>query len=266
MSISITRRSFIRTLSALASSAPFFSRGSAAALAARAASVAGELQDQTLWYREPADRWTDALPVGNGRLGAMIFGGVASERIALNEDTLWSGAPRDWNNPGAKDHLGVVRSLVIGKQNYEAADQECRKMQGPFNQAYEPLGDLLIDFDHGDESANYRRSLDLDSAVSAVTYTAAANRIARETFVSAPDQVIVVRLSGSKPGALNCAIRLKSQLRSTSEAKGSTIVLAGKAPAKFRFLAVSGAHPQPDGAIKLSVEQGKSYRLQATLA
>ncbi len=213
------------------SGVPFFSKQCAAALAAVAADSSGSQQDLSLWYREPADRWTDALPVGNGRLGAMIFGGVASERIALNEDTLWAGAPRDWNNLSAKDHLGIVRKLVIADKDYQAADQECRKMQGPFNQAYEPLGDLLIDFEHGDATTSYRRALDLDSAVSSVTYTAGGRRVVRETFASAPAQVIVVHLTGSKPGALNCTLRLKSQLQSKAEARDAEIVLTGKAPA-----------------------------------
>jgi alpha-L-fucosidase 2 len=231
------------------------------ALASRAADAAGESDDLTLWYRDPADRWTDALPVGNGRLGAMIFGGVASERIALNEDTLWSGAPRDWNNPGAKDHLGVVRNLVIAKQDYHAADQECRKMQGPFNQAYEPLGDLIIDFAHGEESTAYRRSLDLDSATSVVTYQAAGSLMKRETFASAPAQVIVVRLTSSERKALKCTLRLKSELQSTAEAKGSSIVLSGKAPANSvpNYL-------HSDNPITYSEDPGKGMYFAAALA
>ena len=209
--MSLSRRGFIRALSVFLSSVPLFSKKGAATLPAPVGTAVGEFSDLRLWYREPADRWTDALPLGNGRLGAMVFGGVGSERIALNEDTLWSGAPREWDNPAAKDHLSVVRSMVIGNQAYEAADQECRKMQGPFTQAFEPLGDLIIHFAHGDESTDYERSLDLDSAVSTVTYTSAGNRIMRETFVSAPNQIVMARIMGSKPGALNCTLVLKSQ-------------------------------------------------------
>jgi alpha-L-fucosidase 2 len=230
MPISVTRRSFISTLSALMSSLPLSLRASAASLAGKVPTATPELQDMALWYREPAEQWTDALPVGNGRLGAMIFGGVASERISLNEDTLWSGSPRGWNNPGAKDHLKIVRGLVIEKQDYHGADQECRKMQGPFNQAYEPLGELQIDFEHGDESKAYRRSLDLDSAISTVTYTVKGSQFTRETFASVPDQVIVVRLSATRSKALNCSVRLRSPLRANAEAIGDSIVLSGKAP------------------------------------
>jgi alpha-L-fucosidase 2 len=241
------------------SSAPVWVR-SAIAIAEPPESAPGEPMDQTLWYREPAERWTDALPVGNGRLGAMIFGGVASERIALNEDTLWSGSPRDWNNPSAKEHLSIVRNQVLGKQDYHAADQECRKMQGPFTQAYEPLGDLLIEFTHGSEATEYRRSLDLDSATSNVSYKIQGGTVARETFVSAPNQVIVVRLTGTKPGLLNCTVRLKSQLQSTTTAEGSKIVLSGKATANSvpNYL-------QSDNAIAYSDEPGKGMHFAAVL-
>lgn len=118
-----------------------------------------------LWFAEPAKQWGDALPVENGQLGAMVFRGYRNERLALNEDTLWSGAPRDWNNPSAKEHLPVVRKLVLELQNYHEADLECRKMQGPYNQSYEPLADLAIAFTHGDQVNGYRRSLDLDSGI-----------------------------------------------------------------------------------------------------
>ena len=261
MPFAVTRRSFIRALGAIVGSAPFFSRQGAAALTTDAARSVADSKDVTLWYREPADQWTDALPVGNGRLGAMVFGGVGSERIALNEDTLWSGAPRDWNNPGAKDHLSVVRSLVIDKQDYHAADQECRKMQGPYNQAYEPLGDLLIDFEHGDESTGYRRSLDLDSAISLVSYTAGGSRMTRETFVSAPAQLIVVRLRSSNPRALNCTLRLKSLLQSSVEAKGTGIILSGKAPANS-----TPNYRHSDDPVTYSDEPGKGMHFAAVLS
>ena len=260
MSNRVTRRSFVATLSAFLSGASFFPRVRATAQASPSAKAASEVDDLTLWYREPADRWTDALPVGNGRLGAMIFGGVASERIALNEDTLWSGSPRDWNNPGAKEHLGVVRNLVIGHQDYHGADQECRKMQGPYNQAYEPLGDLLIDFAHGDASTEYKRSLDLDSATSIVTYTLAGSAMRRETFASAPAQVVVVRLTSSKREALQCTIRLKSLLRSNAVSAGNSIVLSGKAPANSVPNYLSG-----DSPITYSDDAGKGMYFAAVL-
>ena len=114
----------------------------------------------------------------------------------------------------------MVRKLVLEDKNYGEAGNECRKMQGPFNDAYEPLGDLLIEFDGEEETHAYRRTLDLDSAVARVEYQAGASTYTREIFVSAPDQVIVVRLTASKPRSLNCTLKLASQMQSTSTSGG----------------------------------------------
>lgn len=140
----------------------------------------------------------------------MVFGLVNAERLALNEDTLWSGFPRDWNNPGAAEHLPIVRKLVLEKQDYHGADLECQKMQGPYNQAYEPLADLALNFEHRGEVSSYRRTLNLDSALATVAYRAGDIQYLREVFSSAPDQVIAVRLSSSKPSAVDFDVRLTS--------------------------------------------------------
>ena len=191
--------------------------------------------DVLIWFTQPAPEWAAALPVGNGRIGAMVFGGVAQERIALNEDSLWSGGPTDWNNPDAKTHLPVVRKLLLEEKNYHAADAECRYLQGPYNQAFEPVGDLLIDFAHTSASTAYRRELNLDTAIAKVTYQADGASFTREVFASEPAQVVVARLTCSKAGGLNCKVRLRSQLRSMieateTEATGNEIRLTGKAP------------------------------------
>jgi alpha-L-fucosidase 2 len=191
--------------------------------------------ETTIFFERPATLWQDALPVGNGRMGAMVFGGAKSERLALNDDTLWSGHPRDWNNPGAKEHLPVVRKLVLVDKNYQAADEECRKMEGPWNQNYEPVGDLLIEMDHGDDLASYSRSLDLDAAVATVEYSAGGARYEREAFASFPDDVIVVRIKADQPGKVSATLRMKSLLRSSSSAQGvsaqgTSLLLTGKAP------------------------------------
>jgi alpha-L-fucosidase 2 len=186
--------------------------------------------DTTVWMKRPATLWQDAFPVGNGRLGAMVFGGAKEERIALNDDTLWSGGPRDWNNPGAKEHLPIVRKLVLVDKNYQGADDECRKMEGPWNQNYEPLGDLLIEMEHGEDIASYKRSLDLDTGVARVEYSLGGVDYVREVFASFPDDVIVTRITASQPGKLNATLRMKSLLRSASAAVGNSLVLTGKAP------------------------------------
>ncbi|WP_353071092.1 glycoside hydrolase family 95 protein [Tunturiibacter gelidoferens] len=139
--------------------------------------------ESLLWFEQPAGQWVDAVPLGNGRLGAMVLGGglggtsdAGRERITLNEDTLWSGAPSDWNNPDAEHHLPEVRKLILQQGKYQAADQECRKMQGPYNQAFEPVGDVLITLDHPSAVSGYRRELDLDRGVATVRYSVSGRR------------------------------------------------------------------------------------------
>jgi alpha-L-fucosidase 2 len=205
----------------------------------------------SIWFDSAAAQWADALPLGNGRLGAMVFGGTVAkgtanpclERLALNEDTLWSGHPRNvarpefgtasWNNPDASSHLATIRKLVLEDKDYHAADRETQKMQGPYNQAYEPLGDLLIALDHSPQVTGYRRELDLDTAVATVSYEVDGVRYTREAFVSAPAQLVVVRLSASKPGSLQGKISLTSQLHARSATPdGRSIHLTGKAPSE----------------------------------
>ncbi len=250
----VTRRALLRALGLLSSGVPLLPKLSALA------SSEAPVRLLTLWYREPAIQWTDALPTGNGRLGAMMFGGIEAERISLNEDTLWSGSPRDWNNPEAKAHLPLVREKVLKKQDYHAADQECRQMQGPFGQAYQPLADLHITFDHGVEVSEYRRELDLDTAISSVTYFVRGARCRRETFVSFPEQVIVVRLTSDRPESFNCVVRLESQIVSKAGASESGIVLSGKAPSNSipNYL-------KSDDPVTYSDEPGKGMYFAAAL-
>jgi len=131
--------------------------------------------------------------------------------------------------------LPIVRKLVLVDKNYQAADEECHKMEGPWNQNYEPVGDLLIEMDHGDEIASYRRSLDLDAAVAKVEYTADGVRYQREVFASFPNDVIVARIAADQPGKVSATLRMKSLLQSSSSAQGSStrgtnLLLTGKAP------------------------------------
>ena len=184
-----------------------------------------------LRYTQPAERWVEALPVGNGRLGAMVFGGIAAEHLQLNESTLWSGGPKDWNNPGAKDVLPKVRAAIFAG-DYAEAGKLCLQMQGPYNQAYQPLGDLHLDFPGTTETTAYERALDLDRAVATVRYQAGGATFTREVFSSFPDQVMVVRLTCDRPGRLTFKATLTSLLRSAPLADGAgTLVLRGKAPA-----------------------------------
>jgi alpha-L-fucosidase 2 len=214
-----------------------------------------------LWYNRPAVKWTDALPVGNGRLGAMVFGGVREERLQLNEDTLWSGYPKEWNNPDAKQHLAEIRRLVLEQEDYAAADALCQKLQGPYNQSYLPLADLHLTFDHAGTSSDYRRDLDLDRAIASVSYKLGDARFTREVFISAVDQVIVVRLAGSESGSLNFTAALSSPLQSTSQASADgTIRLTGKAPSH-----VDPNYFRTDKPIVYDPAEGKGMRFEALL-
>jgi alpha-L-fucosidase 2 len=184
-----------------------------------------------LWYRRPAREWVEALPVGNGRLGAMVFGGIGRERLQLNEDTLWSGGPRDWNNPRAREALTEIRRLIF-EEKYVEADKVSKRMMGPYTQSYLPLGDLHLTFEHGDVAGGgYQRDLDLRTGLGSVTYRIGGVNYSREVFASHPDQVLVVRLAADRPGMLSVTGELGSPLRYRTAADGDVLRLIGRAPA-----------------------------------
>ena len=165
-----------------------------------------------LWYSQPAKEWTEALPVGNGRLGAMIFGGPVQERLQFNDDTLWTGEPHEYQHEGAAQYLPAVRKLLFEGKQREAQDLAGEHMMSvPLRQEkYQPFGDLLLSFPGHDSSSEYRRQLDIDSAVATVSYRVGDATFTREVFSSFPDQVIVVRLSCDKPGKLTFTAKLQS--------------------------------------------------------
>ena len=164
----------------------------------------------TLWFRKPAAEWNRALPVGNGRLGAMIFGGTAEEHIQLNETTLWSGGPYNPVVKGASAALPEIRRLLFAGDVPGAHDLFGRTMMGvPYEQQkYQPLGDLLIAFPGHERATNYRRELSLDDAIARVSYEVGGVTFTRELFASAPDQTIVIRLTASRAGALTFSAQL----------------------------------------------------------
>ncbi|HTM78959.1 MAG TPA: glycoside hydrolase family 95 protein [Devosia sp.] len=171
------------------------------------------MNDLDLWYRAPAAEWTEALPIGNGRLGAMVFGGIEREHLQLNEDTLWTGGPYSPVNPEAKVHLDAVRQLIFAGQYAEAetlAEAHC--MAIPIKQmAYQPAGDLWLDFSYPGAISNYRRALDLDAAIATTTLTAGGIGFTRQVLASPVDDVIVLRLTASQPGSLNFIMALTSE-------------------------------------------------------
>ena len=149
--------------------------------------------EERLWYKQPAAVWTEALPVGNGRIGAMVFGGVGEERIALNDATLWSGGPVPESiNPGANQYLPALRKALFA-ENYPEAERLAKKMQGIWSESYLPLGDLWIRQEGlSQELRDFRsRELDLRDAVARTSYAGDDRMYTREVFVSSPDQVMV---------------------------------------------------------------------------
>jgi len=185
-----------------------------------------------MWYRQPAQHWNEALPIGNGRLAAMVFGGADTELLHLNEDTLWSGPPPvDWYDTDAKKYLPDLRRAIIEQRDFTAADELARKMQGPFNESYQPLGNFKLKFSGIGAVADYRRELNLDTGVVTITYVAGGTHFKREVFSSAPDQVIVIRITAGAPGKISFTASADSLLRAS--AKGITpdaLALQGKAP------------------------------------
>ena len=190
-------------------------------------------KELTLWYKRPAEVWTEAVPLGNGRLGAMVFGRVNNELLQLNEATLWSGGPvKDNVNPESKNYLPLVREALF-KEQYDTANALVKKMQGVFSQNYLPLADLNIQQSFTDTAtSSYRRELNIQNAVSTTEFTINGVDYKREMFISAPSQVIVIRLSSSKPKQINALISVKSLLHYQVETtKENEFVLKGKAPA-----------------------------------
>ena len=153
----------------------------------------------TLWYKSPAKAWEEALPVGNGRLGAMIFGDTQKERIQFNENTLYSGEPETPKNINIVPDLAHIRQLLGEGKNAEAGTIMQEKWIGRLNEAYQPFGDLYIDFDSKEAVTDYMHSLDMENAVVTTSYKQNGVDISREVFASYPAQAIVIHLKSSKP-------------------------------------------------------------------
>ena len=183
-----------------------------------------------LWYDKPATDWMEAMPLGNGRLGAMVFGGVPSEHLMLNEGSLWSGGPRTMDRPEANGVLRDIREALKAGL-YAKAATLCRKLQGPYTEAYMPLGDLYLDFEPSKSLVSrYARSLDLNTAIATTRYEQDGATFKRQVFASAPDQVVVLRLTCDKPGKLNFRVRFASLLNHEVAHRDDLLALLGRAP------------------------------------
>lgn len=230
-----TRRTVLQGGIALATLAP----------AAWSTDAGGETADPDLrlWYRQPAEAWTEALPVGNGRLGAMVFGGVARERLQLNEDTLFAGGPYDPSDPEALVALPRVRALIAAGKYAEAQALANEKMMArPLRMpSYQTVGDLVLTFGASAFAESYRRQLDLDSATAGVEYRQGGVLWTREVFASAVDQVIAVRIRTDRAGALNLRATFETPMPGQLRVEDNTLILEGRntsqegLPAALRF-------------------------------
>ncbi|OXS54731.1 alpha-amylase [Cohnella sp. CIP 111063] len=215
-----------------------------------------------LWYRRPALEWVEALPLGNGRLGGMAFGGIKHERIQLNEDTLWSGRPVDPNNYEAAAHLEEVRRLNLEGRYADAQALIEEHMLGPWVESYQAMGDLRLEFDGDEQVEDYRRELDLRNAIFRTTFVRRGVRHTRDVFVSEPDQVMVVRLTVDQPGKLHVQASLDSPLNySVRRADGRRIVLSGQSPVH-----VEPYHVDTEQSVFYEEQQGLKFDIQLLAA
>ncbi len=217
----ISRRAALQTALALGA---YSAGGSRLALAddARAAT-------NMLWYQKPAQVWTEALPIGNGRIGVMIFGGVARERLQLNDDTLYGGGPYDPSDPQARAALPQVRQLIAAGRYKEAQDLADGKMMAhPLRMpSYQTVGELVLTMGVSSYVSNYRRDLDLDSAMASVRYAQEGVTFTRAMFASPVDDVIVVRLTADHPNAVSFQAGFETPMPAAVRADGGALVLAG---------------------------------------
>ncbi len=199
--------------------------------------MAGENRNIRLWYRKEAKEWTEALPLGNGRIGAMVFGHPDEELIQLNEDTLWSYQPRDTVNPEALRYLNEARDLIRNEKYADAQRLIEAHMQGSDTESYQPLGDLKLTMLHTGELEHYERELSLEHAVTRVRYSKGGISYYREAFVSAVDQVLAIILSADQPGSISLTASLTSPHPYVLSGTGApdTVAMSGNGP----------THPSP---------------------
>ncbi|HEY5042358.1 MAG TPA: glycoside hydrolase family 95 protein [Verrucomicrobiae bacterium] len=232
-------------------------------------------RDMVLWYRQPAQQWLEAMPIGNGMIGAMVFGGVPQERIALNESSFWSGRPHDYDDTNAFQYFSEIRDLVFADKFQEAEKMVNDHFYGKpkAQEAYQPIGDLLLTFGNTNFT-DYRRELDLETGVAKITYRQGDAIITRETFVSWPDKVLVTRISSDKPGKVNFDVQFKGPYLETSVAGKNSLVMDGtwKGPFPGPATGMAGliAHTTGKGlryeaALVASLDGGASEATNSTL-
>ena len=183
-----------------------------------------------LWYNQPAAFFEESLVLGNGKMGATVFGGIDSDKIYLNDITLWSGEPVNPNmNMLAYKNLAAIRE-ALKNEDYNLAEELNKKLQGKNSESYAPLGTLLMNHHNKGKATNYYRELDISNAISKVNYEIDGMKFTREYFVSAPDQIMVIKITSSQKGALNFDINSSSLLESKVTVKNDILKMNGVAP------------------------------------
>ena len=231
-------------------------------LSPMATARSGQDPDNKIWYDQPATAWEEALPLGNGKTGAMVFGGVEHEKLLLNDNTLWSGYPQPGNNPDAVKYLPLVRKAVENG-DYSIAAKYWKKMQGPYSARYLPMGSLYIDFDLKDTTiTNYTRGLDLNTAIANVSYKVKGVTFTRESFISYPDKVLAVRITSNRKKSISLNAWLTSKLKHTiTTAAEDKLVLTGQAP-----MHIANRESEPLQIVYDDRENGEGMRFQIHLA
>jgi alpha-L-fucosidase 2 len=183
------------------------------------------------YFNTPASNWNEAIPIGNGRMGGMVFGGINQEIIQTNDDTFWSGEPRDLQKPGTYQYLDEIRKQIKQGNALEAQKLINTHMLGAWNQSYMPLADILLQFNERKEvTTNYTRTLDLQKGLVRVSYRQAGVHYKREILASFPHQAIVIRLTSDKKKALNLIAGLKSLVHYQTHTSHNQLIINGQAP------------------------------------
>jgi alpha-L-fucosidase 2 len=224
-----------------------------------ATTVHAKATSQQLWYEQAAKAWNEAVPIGNGTLGAMVFGGVQEERIQFNEATLYAGEPHDYSRPGASEHLATLRQLLFdGKQEEAEALGMKEFMSDPLTQVpYQDFGDIILKFPDHEIFENYRRSLDIEDAVARTTYTANGVHYTREMIASYPDQIIAIHITADTPGKVSFTAGFKTKHANSSieSVNGDELRLQGLLANKVLL------HPRK----KISIDVKKPLHFEARM-
>ncbi|MEF8811716.1 MAG: glycoside hydrolase family 95 protein, partial [Bacteroidales bacterium] len=230
-----------------------------------------------LWYNQPAAEWTEALPLGNGRLGAMVYGTIQQERIQLNEESLWAGQPVDAHPPEFREHLPEIQEALLNDNPARAKKlmQQYGTQRPTSFRSYQPLGDILLSFEGLNDTNNYRRELNLNTGISNVAFDSEGQHHTRETFISATDDVLVIRLQAGDRDKLNLDIHLtRSKDAQTKAADNNTLIFKGQI---IDRKPPEGPEPNPGGSgpggkhmrfggvLKASTEGGSIISRDSTL-